>query len=429
MHCFAMTKPLCSELADIEWLTGAEAGAILAELAEDTRPLHLVAARLRASLSAQRTHLLLEQAELRRRAAAKFAHPERMFFTRVGLEQATDEWVATYKASRFIEPRAGSVSDRGSLPPAYTKSESEGCVTDVADLCCGIGGDLIAFARGATAVGVERDPAVAHFASVNSGIAVQAIDVADYDVRAADAWHIDPDRRPGGRRTTSLDWCEPNRESIECLLNCAPNAAIKLAPATDVPDEWAKRCELEWISRDRECKQLVAWHGDLAATPSQHRATILASSASRGVAICETVHRTIVGLANQSIPIATEVLEYVFDVDPAVTAARLTGTLAGEHGLLALGGGPTYLTGTHFINEAALAGFRVDDILPMRVAKLAQQLRAHNIGQLEIKKRGIDIDPEKLRRELKLRGSSAATLLITKMGGRPMAILAERIVL
>jgi hypothetical protein len=35
--------------------------------------------------------------------------------------------------------------------------------------------------------------------------------------------------------------------------------------------------------------------------------------------------------------------------------------------------------------------------------------------------------PEKLRRELKLRGDNAATLLITKVAGRPTAILAHRV--
>jgi hypothetical protein len=69
----------------------------------------------------------------------------------------------------------------------------------------------------------------------------------------------------------------------------------------------------------------------------------------------------------------------------------------------------------------------VSDVLPMRVNKLAQHLRAHNIGQLEIKKRGVENDPEKLRRELKLSGSNVATLLIANFGGRPVAILAQRV--
>jgi hypothetical protein len=48
------------------------------------------------------------------------------------------------------------------------------------------------------------------------------------------------------------------------------------------------------------------------------------------------------------------------------------------------------------------------------------------IGRLEIKKRSVDIDPEKLRRELKLRGDNAATLLVTRTGESLVAILAQR---
>src|SRR4029078_11625759 len=140
----------CTDLAEYEWLTGSEAGAILDELSADSTPLHTAVARLRGRLTPSQTHLLMEQAELRRRAGTKFSQSHRMFFTRVGLEQATDEWVAGYKASRFTNERAGA-------PPPR-----------VADFCCGIGGDLMALARQAQAVGIDRDQVTAHFAAINS---------------------------------------------------------------------------------------------------------------------------------------------------------------------------------------------------------------------------------------------------------------------
>ena len=117
----------CAELADYEWLTGAEAGELLVDLAGRAEPLHLAANRLRKSQSAARAHLLLEQVELRQRATAKFDRATAMFFTRLGLEQATDQWVAGYKARRFA---------------TFTV---EG---PVADFCCGIGGDLLRRGRG-----------------------------------------------------------------------------------------------------------------------------------------------------------------------------------------------------------------------------------------------------------------------------------------
>ncbi|HEX4412958.1 MAG TPA: hypothetical protein VH107_04965, partial [Lacipirellulaceae bacterium] len=176
------------------------------------------------------------------------------------------------------------------------------------------------------------------------------------------------------------------------------------------------------------CKQLVAWHGSLAKHRSSHRATVLFSNpASRSVVAPDAPPRTIIGVPNHPIPIAGELSRYIFDVDPAVLAAHLTGVLAAEHNLSALGQEPTYLTGPTPITDAALDCFEVREILPFRTRDLSQALRARNVGQLEIKKRGVDITPETFRRDLKLRGPNAATLLLTKIAGHPTAILANRI--
>ena len=55
-------------------------------------------------------------------------------------------------------------------------------------------------------------------------------------------------------------------------------------------------------------------------------------------------------------------------------------------------------------------------------------MRERKIGQLEIKKRGVDVVPEQLRRELKLDGDESATLLIAPIAGRPTVMLAKRVV-
>jgi hypothetical protein len=393
---------VCSDLADYEWLTGSEASALLEELAADNSPLHSAVSRLRRRLTQNQTHLLIEQADLRRRATAKFTRAHEMFFTRTGLEQATDEWVARYKASRFATERAGVK------------------FSAIADLCCGIGGDLAALAASGPASGIDRDGVAAHGAAVNTGAVVRTNDVTDIDLSGVAAVHIDPNRRSAGRRTTSLESCQPNRDAIERILNQVPHAAVKLAPATEVPIEWRERCELEWISRDRECRQLVAWHGDLAQAPGRRRATILSAA-------CSFAPRTIIGQPKQPVHIAEKADQYVFDVDPAMLAAKLKGVLAAEHHLSALSDGSTYFTGPCAIEDLALACFEVDEVAPLHVSKLAKHFSARGIGQLEIKKRGIDIDPEKLRRELKLRGDNAATLLVTRVAGRPTAVVARRV--
>ena len=422
-----------SLLDDYRWLTGAEGARWLRRAAEDRRPLVNQADRLRRRLSPQRTHLVLQQVELRRRARAKFADAGRMFFTPLGLQQATDQFVAAYKAARFPQG-----------PP-------------LADLCCGIGGDLLGLARRGPVLGIDRDPAAALLAEANAralglsageggGAEVRSGDVADVAISEFAAWHLDPDRRPKGRRTTMVELCEPGLPVIEKLLVGNADAAVKLAPAAALPDAWPQEAELEWIGRDRQCRQLVAWFGRLAEHPGKCRATILDEKPDGGA----DVVRTVIGKRGRSSfsepgscdsAIGEEdrkraaspfsVGRYVFDPDPAVLAAGLSGALAAEHGLSATGPRAAYLTGDRPVADPALACFEVTDVLPLDLKRLRRLLHERGIGRLEIKTRiktrGVAHEPGQLRRQLHLRGDGSAVLLLAPIGGTVTAILARRL--
>ena len=71
--------------------------------------------------------------------------------------------------------------------------------------------------------------------------------------------------------------------------------------------------------------------------------------------------------------------------------------------------------------------FRVREVLPFDERKLKTALRERGIGTLEIKKRGVDVDPAAFRAKLGLKGAEAATLVLTRTGGRRVAILADRV--
>jgi THUMP domain-like len=393
-------------LVDYGWLVSDDAARWLDLASAIAEPTPALAARLRKELSAERTHLVLEQAALRRRAAEKFSLAPRMFFSPVGLEQATDEWIAQYKAARF--------------PTSMRR----------ADLCCGIGGDLLALAGGGPTIGVDRDQIATILAKANLAVApnlgkppqqdeVKTADVGQFDLGSCAAWHLDPDRRPEGRRTTHVVAHDPDARSIEGLLASCPNAAIKLAPAAVLPDGWSRRAELEWISRKRECRQLVAWFGDLTDRAGSRRATVLAEDGA--------VRRAVDGEPDAPIPRAARVGRFVFEPDAAVLASKLTGALAAEHVLAAVTPGSAYLTGDAPLDDAALACFEVLDMLPLRIRALNSWLQQRGIGRLEIKKRGVDLDPAQLRRQLHVAGDASGVLLITRLGGRVTVIAARRL--
>src|SRR5262245_8176477 len=211
---------------DYRWLVSEAAEPWLAMTRDESSSAgtatNVIVNRLRKELTLEQAHLVIEQWELRRRAREKFRLADRMFFTRKGLEQATDEQVAEYKAARF---------------PAGV---------EIVDLCCGIGGDFMSLAGRGPAGGIDSDPVAAIIAAANARCSVVVQDAAEYPV-AGLHWHCDPDRRTTGRRATRGELFQPPLAAIEKLLGQSRHAAIKLAPATEVPIAWSESGELEWL--------------------------------------------------------------------------------------------------------------------------------------------------------------------------------------
>ncbi|MFO0897306.1 MAG: hypothetical protein U0836_07770 [Pirellulales bacterium] len=386
--------------AELRWLTSGAAARWLADEELQRLDAMAVANRLRRTLSAERVRLVSQQFELRRRAKTKFAAAQGMFFTPLGLEQATDDAVARHKAKRFAAGKP------------------------VADLCTGVGGDLRALAARGPTLGVELDSAVAWLANANLhvlGHADSSVCVGDatrLELRSAFAWHIDPDRRPDGHKTSQVEFGRPSGDELVALLATNPNAAIKLSPAAAAPGTWEESGELEWVSRGGECRQQVAWLGALAGEPGRRRATLVDA---RG----ETL-RTVVGDDTAAAPVAQQLGRYVYEPEAAVVAARLAGVLATEHSLEQVAPQVAYFTGDAAISDAALASFEVLAHLPCDRRRLRALCRERGVGRIEVKKRGVDLDPARLQAELSGSGELAAVLLVYRRGSGAQAILARR---
>jgi hypothetical protein len=403
-----------ADFADYAWLTNDEAAAAwLARLADDPRPALQQLNGLRRELSAERARLIVEQLELRRRAMAKFGDDAaRMFFLPILLEQATDRWISRYKALRFAKVAPDAV---------------------IHDFCCGIGGDLLALAQENPSRGYDLSREACLVASANiralcdapvtERTAIHQSNVEDLTPAPGDLWHVDPDRRATGQRSTTIEHHAPGPATINRWLAHAPDSAVKFAPATDPPSAWEQEAEFEWITSNRECRQLVVWFGALAAAPGQRRATIVDTSTNHS----ETpAIATFTGEPDVPLTSTDQASAYLYDPDSAVMAAGLLGALADHHHLRTLGAGGAYLTGDQPLDQPLLQSFEVQDCLPLRTADVAQYLAARNIGQLEIKKRGVTIDPERFRRDLKLRGDQSATLILTRINKRQVALIARR---
>jgi SAM-dependent methyltransferase len=334
----------------------------------------------------------LTQADLRRQAVAKFgSDAARMYFTRAGLEQATRAVVSGRRAARLVSAGA----------------------TRVADLGCGLGADSIAFARAGLAVmAVERDETTAAFARANAvglSIAVHCGLAEDADLSDVDTVFCDPARRSDGRRVFDPAAFSPSWSFVVGLADRVARTVLKLAPGLDhalIPDA----AEAEWVSVDGDLVEATLWFG--FADRVARRATVLRDGAEF----------TLTGTGTSCAPVSG-VDRYVYDPDPAVVRSHLVaefastvdGGLADEHLAYVFAGTP---------HQSPYGRcFEVLEELPFARKQLRAALRGRGIGRLEIRKRGVAIEPDELRRDLRLSGDGAGTLVLLRIGTSPRALL------
>ena len=168
--------------------------------------------------------------------------------------------------------------------------------------------------------------------------------------------------------------------------------------------------------------------GELVRSPGLRRATLLHAEKLDDT---PTAH-SIMGRPGVSIAIASEIGPFVFEPDPAVLAADLTGELAARHDLKRIAPQSAYLTANRPLAEPLLACFQVDDVLPFNRKRLKRHLAEHGITRLEIKQRGMDVDPERLRKELQVGGARTGedgdrVLILASCDKRSVAIVGRRV--
>ncbi|MBB5632882.1 SAM-dependent methyltransferase [Cryobacterium mesophilum] len=365
--------------------------------------VHTVSVLRAAGHSPELVAAVLTQSRLRRRAATKFDDfADRMLFTEAGLEQATRLSVAALHAQRF---------------------RSNG-LRRIVDLGCGIGGDALAMAAlDLEVTGVERDEVTAALAAYNLApwanaevvnASADSIRVEEYD----GAW-LDPARRVTAsghtiRRSRNPEDWSPSLDDAFAIAGRVPTG-IKLGPGID-RDLIPAGCEAQWISVDGDVVELVLWFGALARPGIRRVATVIAGTTRAELAAAEDSVDADVG------PLG----EYLYEPDGAVIRARLIGQLVRDLGGRMASDGIAWFTADTASATPFATCFRVTDSLPFDVKRLAKLVAARRIGTLEIKKRGVDVDPAALRKTLSPKGPNAATLILTRVAGKRMALLAER---
>lgn len=380
------------------WLRSAEGQRALALLPHDTDERDTLArlSQLRQRFSQEQSAAVLEIVTLRQKAQNKFARASEMYFSREALEQSSAEVVSRHRARRFA-----------------------GC-RRIADLGCGIGGDSLSLTQVTEVLGIERDELRLNMARDNVAIYGRSdrflplcADWRDLLPLPVDAYYLDPTRRAGQERIFSIYRYDPPLTVLKELLQLAPRVAAKISPGVRY-DELASlglECEIEFISERGECKEAALWCGEWRSCA--RRATLLPSG--------DTLTSD---AAAEPIPI-TPFGQYLYEPDGAVIRAHLVEPLAQRLGLTKIHADIAYLTGDRRQQTPFARAYRICEAQPFNLKVLKGRLRELNVGELTIKKRGFPVEPETLRKEIKLGGSQRRVLILTRTAKRPYMLICE----
>ena len=298
----------------------------------------------------------------------------------------------------------------------------------IADLGCGIGADSIAFSgMGAQVTAVDADEVTAAIAAFNlrhlPDASVEHARAEDVDLAGFDALWFDPARRTIGKAdrrgstsrisdpeafSPSLSWVVDRAEEAEA-------AGVKLGPALDhalIPEG----AEAQWVSHNGEVVEVCLYFGTARQRPG--RSALVMGERTL------LVHEDDLPEADEAD--IGELGSYLLEPDGAIVRAGLVTALCGP--LEARRVHPTiaYLTTDVEPSGPASAGvsaYEVIDVLPAKIASLRKELISRGIGSVVIKKRGADIVPDQVRRQLKLPKGDKATLVFTRLGERHVVLL------
>ena len=330
----------------------------------------------------ERTTALVETTRLRRKAAAKFAglaDVSDWLFTDEALQQATTAAVAQHRARRL----AGAV---------------------VHDATCSIGTELAALRDTAEYVmGSDTDEVRIAMARNNLGgqVALFRADALQ-PISRDTVVLLDPARRSGGRRRFDPRAYLPPLDELAEVYRGRP-IVVKCAPGVDFEAlrQLGFDGEIEVTSSGGSVREACLWSAAVAEPGVRHRATVLDRAEVLTDADPDECRTDAPG-------------RWIVDPDGAIVRSGLVRQYGTRHGLWQLDPDIAYLSGDEVPD--GVRGFEVLEQLPLREKVLRQALSIRDCGSLEILVRGVDVDPDALRRRLRPAGTEALSLVITRIG-------------
>lgn len=353
---------------------------------------------------------------------------------KLALEQSTAQDIGRWKANLW--PNEGSVHD----------------------LCCGMGGDSFFLPATLKITGVDLDENRLAMYRYNNRVTRGSEDQTILaDVREvartntnADFFTIDPARRAiEGENQRDLRNLTPTFEEVIEISKHYKGGMAKIPPGYPIC-EIPRGTEILYIGSRTDCRECLVLFRELAKNPDHVRAVMVDKT---GNAIAEwdftrdekrearneseqsqydhnyelegrdRVYRT--SSSESDLPLGS-VSKFIAEPAPVLLRSHLFGAvaLACDKTAHLISPGIAYVTSEAPLPSPGFANFEVLDSAEISTGAVRAMLKAHDIGKLTLKLRGVKVDPDQEIKRLKSKGKNSATLFYTRLDGEKIAILA-----
>ena len=397
---------------------------------------------------------------------AKKATSTFLLCDKLALEQSTAQDIGRWKSTLWERARhANRNGDNSKTAPI------------VHDLCCGMGGDSFYLPKDFLTIGVDLDENRLAMYRYNNkvmrghGNATAEESVAGNqntilaDVREiakqndsesvtlalpkADYFTIDPARRAiEGENQRDLRNLTPTFEEVIEISKHYKGGMAKIPPGYPI-NEIPRGTEILYIGSRTDCRECLVLFGELAQSPD-HVCAVMVDKTGNAIAEWSEIRDEKREARNESeqsqydhnyelegrdrvyttassesdLPLGS-VSKFISEPSPVLLRSHLFGVVALAHdeSTHLISPGIAYTTSEKPLPSPGFANFEVLDSAEISTGAVRTMLKAHDVGKLTLKLRGVKVDPDQEIKRLKPKGKNNAILFYTRLNGEKIAIL------
>lgn len=392
---------------DIDWLN-SQTGKNLIERASTFDDSLMATSTLRKTFPDLESELIrqaIEQSFLRKRVPEGV--PPHFLLTSEGLQQATRPLIAKFRAEYILK-------NYGKL--------------NIVDLTCGLGFDSYFLANaGHNVKAVEQNFEIAKIAASNLGIfgiEVKCADAQNFQIPSqTDLIFVDPARRKAGgaksilgqtkRELNPFQWSPP----WDFVQELTADFKVVTKASPGIKSEFIEDWDAIWISADRDLVETML---------------ISKGTGKRSALIIAKDNRMFIdgGIKTKPSPIG----KYLIVPNSALIRANALNYLAEKLSAGLVNKHIAWLTTDAQIaadfEEPSAQVFEIEEICNLNERELAKKINSRGTGSLTITTRGVDIDPEILRKKVlknAVKGGPETVLAIFRDDKGPVVLICRRL--